>query len=316
MKLPNFGLHRIGHLRSQFLIQDGEKKRLNLTLIGLTIVPLVVVGSIGSLFVSKDDTSYISQCSDRPTQPDVFTPDVRAIKKTVSHNILQEESKQPMEKRTGPGKPIKYSAKQIIDRSMSGGSSFMAAGTNLIGKLLTAIDTRDDEQIIKVLLPYGGTYGGERVIERGSILFGRARYGGHGDKVFVRFSRFVNPEGTEFEIQAQALASKDLSPGLAGNYHSNFDSRMAAAVGLSMIAAGSDVLVEKESVGVGAAPTAKSTMRNAALAGVSRAAQSEAENRANDMEDKENYVTVESGMELIVSLTESFKGESSYGTKK
>lgn len=316
MKIPKLELSGVGtRIREAFLIQDGEKRRLNLKLIGLVVAPLVVVGSFCSLFLGHDDTSYLAKSGEKPapTETQELPAGAKDSRSSSHSSILQDSEKSaPV---TGPrGKAVKYSAKQVIDRS-HGGGSFMAIGSNFIGKLLTAIDTRDDEQMIKVLLPYGGTYKGERVLDPGSILFGSARYAGKGDKVFLRFSRAVNPEGAEYQLQAQALSSKDFSPGLSGDVHTNLDSRMMATVGMSVLSAGADVLVEKEALGQSFAPTPKATIKNAAMAGVSRAAQVEAERRASEVESEEIYVTVASGTELIVSLTESFKPESPFGSR-
>jgi hypothetical protein len=52
-----------------------------------------------------------------------------------------------------------------------------------------------------------------------------------------------------------------------------------------------------------------STMKNAALQGVSQVTKQEAERVGSKMQDKEEYLTVMTGGDLIISLLIPFKGE-------
>ena len=85
-------------------------------------------------------------------------------------------------------------------------SKTVPIGTNLIGKTLTSIDTREQNQTIKVLLPYGGKSKVGAEIEKNTILFGRVTYSGKGEKVYLSINKALAPDGHEFEIEAQALA--------------------------------------------------------------------------------------------------------------
>ena len=296
-------------LKDAIFIQDGEKKKLNLKLIGLVAAPLTIGGALIGTFWENQDTSYLNQSSERLNSQDQ-KPDEKKIKYNEPHHAVIGEAKSQSNGVFRTTK-IKYSAKQVIDRT--GG---MPAGTNFVGKLVTGIDTRDKGQMVKVLLPYGATYQRNKVIENGSILFGAAHYGGNGDRVFLQFNRLVNSDGSENPIQGQALNSRDFSPGLSGEVYTNTDARMMATMGLSMLAAGADVLVEKESLGHSYQATPKSSLKNAAMAGLSRGAQVEGERRIGQSENMEEYVIVEAGAELIVSLTEAFKSESELQMKR
>ena len=89
-------------------------------------------------------------------------------------------------------------------------------GTNLIGKTLTTIDTRQADQLVKVLLPYGGRAKSGGELPKNSILFGQVTYGGKGEKVFIKFSKGVLPSGEEFQVEAQGLKSGRLFAGIGG----------------------------------------------------------------------------------------------------
>lgn len=201
-----------------------------------------------------------------------------------------------------------YKAKQVIERE--GGSyereKTIPMGTNLIGKLLTSIDTRETEQFYKVFLPYGGNFKEGASIPKGSTLFGKVKYSGKGKKVFISFSKGVFPDGSEFEIEAQALSSKDYSPGIKGDFHGTSGARLAATLGLSIVSGATAVLTEREQVGNLGASLPKATARNAMYGGLSQAASQEAERRSQSLSEKQEYITVDAGKDLIISLTKGY----------
>ncbi|MGE3263357.1 MAG: TrbI/VirB10 family protein [Bacteriovoracia bacterium] len=206
---------------------------------------------------------------------------------------------------------INYRAKQVlVSEGAFDSARTIPMGTNLIGKTLTTIDTRDANQLVKVLLPYGGRFSGGGEIPKNSIVFGQVSYGGKGKKVFIKFSKGILPSGEEFPIEAQALSSGDYSPGVSGRFHGNADLRIASTLGLTMVAGMSDVLTEKESLGGSAlqsgSVTPKATMKNAIMHGVSQVAQSEAQRQAEEIGNEQEYVTVDAGTDLIVSLLRAF----------
>lgn len=205
--------------------------------------------------------------------------------------------------------PVKYKARQVIERENTGfeRDKVIPMGTNLIGQLLTSIDTREPEQFYKVFLPYGGKFKGGAEIPKGSTLYGKIRYSGKGRKVFISFTKGVFPTGQEFAIQAQALNSKDYSPGILGDFHGQTGSRVAATLGLSVISAASNVLTERQELGRFGAVAPKANLKNAMYAGISRAAEMEASRQAESLNEKEEYVTVDAGKDLIVNLTGEYK---------
>lgn len=285
--------------------KDGEKKKLNFKFIALLSVPLVIMGFLQSYFQGKKDLSYLAQTAEKLLPASQIT--TRDSSLSEKHPVIQNQKsiKSTHGSRLGP---FKYLAHQVLGPH-GDGSLFIGAGTSFVGKLLSSIDTRKAQQLIKVTLPYGGIFRSERIIEPGANIFGLAQYEGSGDKVFVGFFRLVTVDGTEYKLQAQALNTRDWTPGLTGDLHSNFDGRLMTSVGLNMLSAASDVLVEKESMGQALEVTPKSTLKNAALSGLSHAAQGEAERKISETGKAEEFVTIDAGGELLVNLTESFHGE-------
>ncbi len=210
---------------------------------------------------------------------------------------------------------IQYKATQVIGAdSEIDSSNFIPIGTNFIGQLLTGIDTRDANSMIKVILPYGGSFKGRGKIPKNTLLLGVARYSGKGEKICIKFDRGVTPDGKEFKIEAQALTTKDYSPCIRGEYHSSTGVRVATTLGLTMVSGMTDVLTKKVAIGNNGpfggsqTVTADSTMKNALLHGTSKVAEMEAKRQAQRLnQEGQEYITLDSGKDLIVSLTRTFK---------
>ncbi|MCB9092881.1 MAG: TrbI/VirB10 family protein [Halobacteriovoraceae bacterium] len=230
-------------------------------------------------------------------------------------NLLDKSSEldkpKPRRLHSGPNYKLdlKYEAKQVIARDdVFDTSGTIPIGTNLIGKLLTSIDTREMGQLYKVLLPYGGKFkeGGE--IPKGTVLFGKVNYPGRGEKVFLKFEKGVLPEGEEIEIHGQALTTSDYSPGIIGDFHGKAGTRLATTLGLTMFSGMTEILTEKEALGKdGISVAPKATMKNAFYGGLSKASQAEAERQAQELNQEPEYVTVDAGVDLIVNLTQSYR---------
>lgn len=278
---------------------------------------MVILGAAFALLSGiREDTSFLGR-SERPlvgadTASSGSPPGAPATAKVSMMFQNSEASGRGASTRTAParGMKINYKAQQVLVSDSADPARTLPMGTNLIGKTLTTIDTRAADQVVKVLLPYGGRASAGGELPKNTILFGQIIYGGKGEKVFVKFTKGLLPGGHEFPVEAQALNPGDYSPGLAGRFHGNADMRVASSLGLTMIAGMSDVLTERESLGGGGfspgSVTRKSTMRNAIMHGISQVAQDEATRQAQAIGQEPQYVTVDAGTDLIVSLLRAF----------
>ena len=66
-------------------------------------------------------------------------------------------------------------------------------------------------------------------------------------------------------------------------------------------------MVEKKEVGRNGAVTPKATLKNGLYQGLSQATQFEAGRQAAELSSAPEYVTIDSGKDLIVNLTKGFK---------
>ncbi|NOT78424.1 MAG: TrbI/VirB10 family protein [Bacteriovoracaceae bacterium] len=298
-----------------FCIDEGGKKVLNTKRLKYIFSSLLGITILVQAFMTKDDSvlskSHKAFESDDKVSGNVTTDHGESIVK--AHNMEAQMQVRPGKSHSIRPVKLTYNGRQVFERQETQGLlSPIPSGTNFIGKLVTGIDTRQDNQTLKVILPYGGSHPAGGKIPRDSILLGSASYSG-GDRVYLRFNRIIFPNGTEYRIDAQGLSSGDYTPGLIGNHHSETDLRVAGAIGLTLISAGADVMTQRTTLGGNpygmAVAQPDATFKNAGLQGVSQVTKQEAERVGSKMQDKEEYLTLMTGGDLIVSLLTPFKGE-------
>lgn len=296
-----------------FTIKDGESRKPHIKRLGYLFSVITFIVLVFYLIMTTfKDTSSVQN-----TDSDIKMPHEDYQDKNVASKYSQLIGKEDKKSSNGSKRqrsrghqrlePIKYQAKQVIERDdVFNPTKTIPMGTNLIGRLLTSIDTRESEQFYKVFLPYGGKFQGGAEIPKGSTLFGKIRYPGKGKKVFMTFSKGVFPDGSEFQIQAQALSTKDYSPGLVGDFHGQSGARVAAALGLSLVSGASAALTEREQIGVLGQTQIRPTLKNALYGGLSQTAQTESQRQGQKLSERQEYVTLDAGKDLIINLTGAY----------
>lgn len=305
----------VDKFKSYYFVDEGGKSVINSTRVKYTFSILVGATVLFQIFMPQDNSilgkSFKPFENEEKMEAKIKTDNGEAV--VHAHN--QEAQSYGQAPRRNQVKPMKltYNARQVFERTEAQGlMTAIPSGTNFIGKLINGIDTRQDNQTLKVTLPYGGSHPSGGKIPRDSVLLGSASYSG-GDRVYIRFSRIIFPNGAEYRIDAQGLSSGDYTPGLVGVHHSETDLRVAGSLGLTLVSAATDVMTQRTMYGANpygmemAQPNP--TMQNAALQGVSQVTKQEAERVGSKMQAKEEYLTVTTGGDLIISLLTPFKGE-------
>ena len=305
----------IARIQAFFLKEDGSKEVLDQKRFFGVMILILAIGALVIFYSNMSSDSSVVVNSSAPIEAGDVAETKGAIPLSQKVSGLLQASEQhrhvaspkPQTKHTG--KKIKYKAPQVIERK--GADSFISKlplGTNLIGKLLTAIDTRESEQLYKVLLPYGGKgrHGG---IPKNTVLFGTVTYPNTGRKVLMQFSKALLPDGREVELKAQALSAKDYSPGLAGELHSGAAMRVASTLGLTMVSAFTDTLTEKQVLGSEGVVTPKATTKDALYQGIAKASEMEAQRQMAELGNVQAYVTIPAGREMIVNLLSTYRSE-------
>lgn len=306
----------IAKIRAFFFTEEADKEVLDQKKFFGAVVLILTVGTLFILFSHPSGDSSVVLSADAPIAADSLAePHTSVPVSTKVSGLLRASQAQRVPAPPRRAKPpatrtlkIKYRAPQVIAREGGDLNSKLPIGANLIGKLLTSIDTRESEQLAKVLLPYGGKGKRGEGLAKNSILFGTINYPKRGRKVFMRFNKALLPDGKEVALQAQALSAEDYSPGLEGEFHRGATSRIAATLGLTMVSAFTATLTEKQVLGSEEVVTPKSTIKDALYQGIAKASAAEAPRQAEQLSKAQAYVTVPAGRELIVNLLATYRG--------
>lgn len=308
-----------GFLLRAFTREEGGKRRVRFAVFGFTLGTLVMGVFAVSFFTGGEDTSFVGHSSKDLLKVEKQGKAAGAKKngQDLPHGVQQQdgsvsatyEELQSRHSVGGDGGKFKYRATQIVPRQGGDPDRKLPIGTSFIGRLMTGIDTRESNALVRVMAPYGASFDYDRRLDKNSVLFGTASYSGSGSKVYVKFHRVLFPDGREFRIEAEALSSRDYTPGISGDENDGAGEKALATVGLTMLSGITDTLTEKESLSTFGEPTAKSSLKNGIYHGMTKATEAEAQRRAAKMRDAPDYVTIEAGRDLFVSLTETFKGE-------
>jgi hypothetical protein len=296
-----------------YTVAEGGKNRINFEKFLISgsflMCPLLIV----YFFASGENTAYVGRTPNSLTvsksQPSPnHSP--RTAPNNYNYPVQQNADVVGGAKPSGPPKghdggqkSVKLAAKQVLIREDANLGYGFHVGSNLIGELQSTVDTRDPNQVVRVVLPYGGkSRDGSAELPRGTLLLGQVSYQGKGEKVFIQFQQAILPEGKAIKIAAIALDPKDYSTGLGGEIQSQAKSRALSVMGLSAVAAMGNVMTEKESMGLYQVE-AKASAKNALLAGVAKSAEVEA-GRLQEQTEAQDYVQVDAGTAVVVSLTQ------------
>ncbi len=302
-------------IKTSLLKDDGGKKIVNLKRVMIFTAPIVVLLVLTTfIFSTQEDSSFLGRTDKKLTKKDdkkdmvtsngkTFTPEVS---KVLNSNTVTAQKSKAIQS-TKMNLKINFKAQQVITRDNTGDPTrSIPMGTNMIGKTLTAIDTRESSQIIKILLPYGGRSELGVEIEKGTILFGHVSYSGRGRKVSITINKGLTPDEREFDIEAHVLDPSNYSVGLVGEVNSQSDVRALSALGLSVAAGATDIMMERETMNGLGQTAPKANLGNAALKGLSTSAQDESTRQAEKFKDAEDFITIPAGSDVIVSLTKSY----------
>ncbi|MBF0298172.1 MAG: hypothetical protein HQK51_05595 [Oligoflexia bacterium] len=205
---------------------------------------------------------------------------------------------------------IIYEASQVVERNddLSKSKKILPFGASFVGKLLTSIDTRRKNSIVKIILPYNVKRKGETFLQKNSILIGSAEYSTPDSKVYININKGIQPEGDEFDISAKVMSVSESDDGINGDYHSNKAEKFITLLGMNLIGASTEILQDREVYtsreGISVLPKAK--VKNALLEGGKRTMDNEIQEIEDSYNKIEPFVTIDAGEYLIVNLTQAF----------
>jgi len=160
--------------------------------------------------------------------------------------------------------------------------------------------------IVKAKLVSALAVDGEPILPEGATLFGRGK--SSEERLFVEFQKAVFPSGESFPIRGQAFDVGDKILGLKGSVVGRRTKKMGMAVGFGVLGGMADAL--QETSGSSFFGHQKRSVRDAALAGASKAALDQSQVYLEEMKNSPNIIEVKKGTEFYLIIDEpKRKGE-------
>lgn len=160
--------------------------------------------------------------------------------------------------------------------------------------------------IVKAKLTVPLIVDGEPVLPEHTTLFGRGKSGE--ERLFLEFNKAILPDGHVYPIRAQAFDATDKIIGMKGDIVGTRTKKTMAAMGFGFLggmASGLQSTSGSSLFGYTQAPN----IRDAALAGASKAALDQSQSYIEQMKQSPNIIEVKSGTELVVIFDEPKKKE-------
>jgi len=174
---------------------------------------------------------------------------------------------------------------------------------------------------VKAILQSGATNGivkaklisplvvdGDLVLPEGATVFGHGASGE--ERLYVEFKKVITPTGQSYSIRAQAFDSQDKILGLKGSLVGSRTKKMAIGAGLGLLGGLADGLQETSGTSIWGGQQKKS-LRDAALAGTSKAALDQSQVYLDEIKNAPNVIEVKNGSEFYLIFDEPTEKETS-----
>jgi len=149
--------------------------------------------------------------------------------------------------------------------------------------------------MVKAMLSENLTLNGDLYAAKNSVLIGKGS--SSEQRLFVKFTRIVSPEGKSKKISAQAYDFSDRIRGLIGKKVSDRMFKIAASSALIFLGGMADTMQSNEPNMTGTAP--RKSMRDAALGGVAQATTEHGRRYLEEL-DRDNRIEVKSETQFVV----------------
>lgn len=159
--------------------------------------------------------------------------------------------------------------------------------------------------IVKAKLVSALVVDGEPILPENTILFGKGK--SSEERLFVEFQKAVFPGGESILIRGQAFDQKDKILGLKGSMVGRRTKKMGLAVGFGVLGGMADAL--QETSGSSFFTPEKRSVRDAALAGASKAALDQSQAYIEEMKASPNIIEVKRGTEFYLIIDEPKRKE-------
>lgn len=142
---------------------------------------------------------------------------------------------------------------------------------------------------------------GEAILPERTTIFGRGK--STEERLYVEFQKAILPNGESFPIRAQAFDVGDKILGLKGTSVGNRTRKMATAIGFGVFGGLADSLKETSGTSIWGQEQKKS-LKDAALAGASKAALDQSTSAIEEMKNAPFIIEVKAGTEFFMMIDE------------
>jgi len=269
--------------------QDALKKVFDRTKIR-NIVILVIALTLPASFIQKekDIIEYKSNIS----SPQGFSADKNYKFDTPSKDNNDAKSKNGKNKEIGKTTPIILGPEVVRPKD----SILIPVGTSTTAELLTG----GSNGPVKAKLNQSIVVQGETLVEEGAILFGDGNSGD--ERLFIKFSKIINFDGSIINIAAHACDPADLIVGVKGAKVGQRALQMAGGIGLGFLGGLSEGL--ETSQNVGGVEVHDNSLRNAMLNGAAHASIDESKDLMDTIRQKKTVIEVPVNTQVTVLFDE------------
>jgi type IV secretory pathway VirB10-like protein len=206
----------------------------------------------------------------------------------------------------GSSKNRNFSASQLI-KSGDSVSDVLPMGTTIRVRLLGKVESSDAQSpVTGVLTEDAKSPAGFVVIPQGTKVIGQGSVDENRERLQVRFSAVVFPEGEQFSISALA-AMPDGSSGIVGDYSSGQFKRHASQFVGNFIGGMADGLKDKQAAGLMGNSFEPGNLKNGTLNGLAQSSADYAKSSAEDAGQKSQAsIRVENGQIFNLYLEREF----------
>lgn len=207
--------------------------------------------------------------------------------------------------RGGGARGRQLGASQIIKRGEYSGDA-LPIGSQVHVRLIGQVESMDSNSPVTAVVVEDATSPGQTiVIPKGTKVIGNGQLDSQRERLQVRFSTLVFPEGEQFGLSGIATMP-DGSSGLSGNFSSGMFRRHASQFIGSFVGGLAEGMKDRSSVGQLGIPFEPGGLKNGALNGVAQSSLDYAKSSSEQMGQSSASITVPNGKDFILYLEREF----------
>ncbi len=269
-----------------FRTWNGLKQTVRTSALKALALPLAIVLAIMTYFFSEQKD--LTETRGKPTDAPNVSYDVPVLEAPIfNEKNMPNQISQPRVKSGVVGRIKVFNLRQLSEIPV--GSEAKAI-----------LESGATNGIVKARLASAMIVDGEPVLPEGTSLFGRGK--SSEERLFVEFHKAIFPSGESFSILGQAFDISDKILGLKGAFVGTRTKKMGMAIGFGFLGGMADGLQTSGTPSWGMPQ--KKSVRDAALAGASKASLDQSQAYIEEMKNAPNIIEVKKGTEFYLLIDE------------